>query len=213
MENKFTGYVLAGGKSSRMKRDKAFLPIGDRTFLENAVEILTPVCESVKVILNKSQEHFIEKLPADISHIFDIFENRGALGGIHSAFRDCETEFAVILAVDLPIVSSELIAKLSEIAISSSEFSVFVPRQNDGRLQPLCAIYRASDCLSEIEFFLKTENSASVNGFLKKITNRIIERENLADKKDVFLNVNEPQDFKHFCAGRKFKKLFENSKI
>ena len=104
MKEDFTGYILAGGKSSRMGRDKAFLKIGDKTFLENAVEILKPNCEQVKIVLNKSQNHFIEKLPDDISHIFDIYENRGAVGGIHAALQDCQTEFAVILAVDLPFV-------------------------------------------------------------------------------------------------------------
>ncbi len=87
MKNDFTGYILAGGKSSRMGRDKAFLKIGEKTFLENAVEILKPNCDQVKIVLNKSQNHFIEKLPDGISHIFDIHENRGALGGIHAAFQ------------------------------------------------------------------------------------------------------------------------------
>ena len=39
-EKNFTGYILSGGKSSRMGADKAFLKIGEKTFLENAVEIL-----------------------------------------------------------------------------------------------------------------------------------------------------------------------------
>ena len=118
MRKRFTGYILAGGKSSRMGRDKAFLKIGEKTFLENAVEILTPVCKQVKIVLNKSQTHFIEKLPEGISHIFDIHENRGAVGGIHAAFQDCKTEFAVILAVDLPFVTSEAIEKLCEIILA-----------------------------------------------------------------------------------------------
>ena len=57
----FTGYILAGGKSSRMKRDKAFLEIGGKTFLENAFSALAPNCKRVKIVLNPAQKHFIEK--------------------------------------------------------------------------------------------------------------------------------------------------------
>lgn len=195
MQNKnFTGYVLAGGKSSRMGKDKAFLKVDGKTFLENAVDALYPHCSPTKIVLNRLQNHFIEKIPADISYIFDIYENRGALGGIHAALKDCKSDFAVILAVDLPFVSYKTIEKLSKIATRFNEFSAFVSRQNDGRLQPLCAVYRVKECLSEIENFLETEKSASVKNFLNGISLKIVQRESLSDKKDVFLNVNNPQD-------------------
>lgn len=178
-----------------MGSDKALLKFNGKIFLENAVDALRPHCSPIKIVLNRSQKHFIEKIPPDVTYIFDIFENHGALGGIHTALSDCETEFTVILAVDLPLVSSETIKKLSEIAVVFDKFSAFVPRQNDGRLQPLCAVYRAKDCLSKIENFLETEKSASVINFLNGIPLKIVEQESLSDKKNVFLNVNNSQDF------------------
>ena len=78
MENSFTGFVLAGGKSSRMGKDKAFLQIENETFLERAITTLSTVCENrVKIVLSQNQTNLIEKLPPNVSHIFDIFENRG----------------------------------------------------------------------------------------------------------------------------------------
>ncbi len=195
MKKLFSGYILAGGKSSRMKRDKAFLKIGEKTFVENAVEILEAVCEQTKIVLNKSQTHFIQNLPDQISHIFDIYENRGALGGIHAAFKDCETEFALILAVDLPFVTSEVIKKMCEIAIERKDFAAVVPRQNDGRLQPLAAVYRVKDCLPKLEKILTNEKSPSVRNFLNEISANIIEQKDLSDKKELFFNVNNPTDF------------------
>src|SRR5438045_1162415 len=104
MESRFTGYILAGGKSSRMGKDKAFLKTSDKTFLERAINALSSICENhVKIILNQNQTDLIEKLPPNIPYIFDIFENRGALGGIHTALKNCKTKFAIILAVDLPL--------------------------------------------------------------------------------------------------------------
>ena len=155
-------------------RDKAFLRIGKKTFIENAVEILAPVCKQVKIVLNKSQNHFIGKIPVETPPIFDIYENRGALGGMQAAFRDCKTEFAIILAVDLPFVSSEAIKIMSEFVSAFNKFFAFVPRQDDGRLQPLCAIYKTKDCLPEIEKVLANQEFASVNSFLDVIAKKII---------------------------------------
>jgi molybdenum cofactor guanylyltransferase len=193
----FCGYVLAGGKSSRMGADKAFLKIGEKTFLENAVEILKPDCKQIKVVLNKSQNHFIEKLPDDVSHIFDQYENRGALGGMHAAFHDCKTEFAVILAVDLPFVTSEAIEKLCEIILREKDFSAIVPRQTDGKLQPLCAVYRAKNCLSKPEQILSEVVSISARDFLKTIETKIIETGDLGANKNLFTNVNSPLDLEN----------------
>lgn len=195
MKKDFTGFVLAGGKSSRMKTDKAFLNFGGKTFLENAVEILKPNCENVQIVLNKSQTHFTEKLPAETSYIFDIYENRGAPGGMHAAFTRCTTEFAVILAVDLPFVSIRAIGKLCEIARHSQHFSAFAAGQKNGELQPLCAVYQVEKCLPKLEKILSENDSASVKNFLETVNVKIIASENLSDDQNFLANVNSPQDF------------------
>lgn len=192
---KFTGYILTGGKSSRMGTDKAFLKIGEKTFLENAAEILKPSCEKVKAVVNKSQNHFLEKLPANVSPIFDIYENRGALGGIHAAFKDCETAFAVILAIDLPFVTSKALAKLCEIADASGKYLACVPRQTDNKPQPLCAVYRASYCLPALEKLLDENDSASVKDFLDIIFPRYISADQLSADENLLCNINHPEDF------------------
>lgn len=191
---KFTGYILTGGKSSRMGTDKAFLKIGEKTFLENAAEILQPRCEKIKAVLNKSQNHFSEKLPANVSPIFDIRENRGALGGIHAALNDCKTEFAVILAVDLPFVTGEAIKNLCEIIVKEKGFSAIVPRENDGKFQPLCAVYRTRDCLPKIEKILEENDSASVRDFLETIDPLYIKTDRLSADENLLLNTNYPED-------------------
>jgi molybdenum cofactor guanylyltransferase len=195
----FTGYILSGGKSSRMGADKAFLEIGGKTFLENAVGILQPICSQVKIVLNPSQKHFIEKiekLPDEISYVFDVYENRGAVGGIHAALKDCETEFAVVLAVDLPRVTSEAIENLAKTALIKNAVAV-VPRQTDGRLQPLAAVYRVKNCLPEIEKLLNGNASASARDFLERIPAFYVAQSEITNDADLFLNVNFPADFQN----------------
>lgn len=196
--NLFEGFVLAGGKSSRMGENKAFLKINGETFLERAVKTLSGVCENrVKIVLNQHQTDVVEKLPPETPHIFDIFENRGALGGIYTALRSSRTKYAVILAVDLPLVTPEAFEKLAEIALSSNKFMAVVPRQTDDRLQPLAAVYLARYTLRPLEKLINENPAASVNDFLDLIAPRTVRQERLVSNinEDIFFNVNYPSDY------------------
>ncbi len=193
----FSGYILAGGKSRRMGKNKAFLSFGGETFAEHAISSLSTICENVKIVLNDSeQQSRFQKVLPEVSIIFDVFKNRGALGGIHTALTDCETEFAVILACDLPLVDSSVIEKLSEIAVNADEpVAAIVPKQKDGRLQPLCAIYRKSVCLAKLEELFEKNESVSVRDLIFGVSHRIVSIDELSEWEDIFLNVNEPKDF------------------
>jgi molybdenum cofactor guanylyltransferase len=191
----FSGYVLAGGKSSRMGTDKAFLKFDGETFLERAIRQLKTVCENrVKIVINEKQfAKFNERFPA-FEYVFDVFPERGALGGIHAALRACETEFAIILAVDLPFVSTEAI-EISARAAVSGKFAAVVPEQLDGRPQPLCAVYRVNDCLPPLENLMNEKTTASVRDFLRLIAVRTIKQNELSADERIFFNVNRPRDF------------------
>jgi len=190
--NDLSGFVLAGGKSSRMKTDKAFLKFKDETFLEHAFKTLAPLCKNTKIVINKDQKTKFEKAFPGLDFVFDIYTMRGALGGIHAALKNCETKFALIMAVDLPFVTTEALEKLIGI---SDEVSAIVPRQNDGRLQPLCAVYRVGECLPHLEGLLARDISASAQYFLKLVSPKIVEADSLSNTADVFFNVNDGQDF------------------
>lgn len=188
--NSFEGFVLAGGKSSRMKTDKARLEFGGETFLARAVKTLSEVCAGkVKVVLNENQ-----LAPENYECVRDVFTERGALGGIHAALENCASEWAIILAVDLPFVTSQAIENLQRIALASYEFSAIVPEQTDGRLQPLCAAYRVAACLPFAIKLLSKNDSSSVKDFLRLAPTLIIEAGELANE-DLFFNVNLPSEF------------------
>jgi molybdopterin-guanine dinucleotide biosynthesis protein A len=72
-----------------------------------------------------------------------------------------------------------------------------VPLQTDGRPQPLCAVYRAEDCLPKLENLLNETPSAAVRDFLKIVPTRFIGQEELTSngREDLFFNVNHPSDF------------------
>ena len=192
----FSGYVLAGGKSSRMKTDKTLLKIAGRTFIERAVNVLESACgHPARVVLNSKQKNLFKSFSADFDRVFDVLENRGALGGIHAALRDCPGEFAIVLAVDLPFIDAKVIEKIMKTAVFENNYSAVVPRQADGRLQPLCAVYRPAKCLPRIEKLLSENNSLPVRAFLETIPVKIIEEEFLSGNRNVFANINTPADY------------------
>lgn len=190
---------MAGGKSSRMGADKAFLETGGETFLSRAAGNLSKVCENpVKIVLNQNQKHFIEKLPAGVRYVFDVYQNRGAPGGIHAALRDSKSVWTFVLACDMPFVNGTAIEKLAAIAAGSNKnIAAIVPKQLDGKLQPLCAVYRTDACLPKIQELLERNTSASVGDFLELVSVRHVEINelNIDETNDLFFNVNRPADF------------------
>lgn len=209
MTTNFSGCVLAGGKSSRMGTDKAFLKFAGETFLERAVRALSPVCgEQIKIVINEKQKAKFEKSFPAFAFVFDVFSQRGALGGIHAALENCESDFAIILACDLPFVTENAIRVLAEIALNSpANIAAVVPRQADGGIQPLCGVYRVKDCLPEVEKILNTADSPSVKDFLKNVPTRFVEAAELTTEDEyefLFFNVNRPADFE--IIGKKSEK-------
>jgi len=189
-----SGYILAGGKSSRMGRDKAFLEIDGKTFLQNAVDILTPICEDrVKVVLNKEQTHFIDKLPEGLPYIFDVYEDRGPVGGIHAALKDCGTKFAFILPVDVPFLTERFLDALINKSIKT-DADVIVPRHPNGKTQQLCTVYKSKAALSVITKLLSDQQkSISVLKFINQLSRA--KYLDLKDSYDQFENINKPSDY------------------
>jgi molybdopterin-guanine dinucleotide biosynthesis protein A len=137
MARALTGFVLTGGKSSRMGTDKALLRLPDgATLLEHAVAVLSSVASEVRIIGSR------EKYGATTATMIveDIYPNRGPLGGIHAALLSSDTELNLVLAVDTPAVTPALLEYLVSQA-EASDALVVVP-DIEGRLQPLCAVYR-----------------------------------------------------------------------
>ncbi len=190
MESDFTGFVLAGGKSSRMGEDKFSLRIEGETFLARAARALAGVCPIVKIVLNQTQT-----LETNLPVVRDIYAERGANGAIHAALSNCETKFAVILAVDLPFVDRQAIENLASFALAANKFPAVVPTQTDGKPQPLCAVYCAKYCLPTLEKLLKENTYASVRDFLALIAPKYIAAERLSENEKLLFNVNCPEDF------------------
>jgi molybdopterin-guanine dinucleotide biosynthesis protein A len=128
-------FILAGGKSTRMGADKAFVTLEGRTLLARALEVARSVTDDVRIVGEAA------KYSPFAPVVEDMFRQCGPLGGIHAALRASDSELNLILAVDVPFASRTFLQYLITRARSSPSAIVTVARTNEG-WQPLCALYR-----------------------------------------------------------------------
>ena len=187
------GFVLAGGKSSRMgagtdkDKDKVFLEFGGQTLLDRALSVMGTVCDRVAIVGDPA------KFTNYDSVVPDIFPGCGPLAGIHAALVHSSAELNLMLAVDMPFVSRELLALLFA-AAEESDAIITVPRSGRG-LQPLCAVYRR-DFLPVAEQALRA-GKYKIDATFSGVSVRVIKKGELAAAgfaERSFFNVNTPQD-------------------
>ena len=115
--------------------------------------------------------------------------------------RHCENEWAIILACDYPLAGEDLFARLAKIADSIDEdVSAIVPIQPDGRVQPLCALYRVKPCLIAAGQLLRSEKIPPARELSVSVKRRLVSFAELFDirgAENFFTNVNTPEDFHH----------------
>jgi molybdopterin-guanine dinucleotide biosynthesis protein A len=194
------GFVIAGGKSSRMgvnhagkSNDKAFLEFGRQTLLRRALNAMGAVCERVAIVGDPAK---FEKYTSGKyeSVVADVFAGCGPLAGIHAALVHSSADLNLMLAVDMPFVSSELLTFLFA-AAEGSDAMITVPRVGYG-LQPLCAIYRRRDFAVVAERALRA-GKYKIDAAFSGVLVRVIDGSELAAagfSEKNFFNVNTPQD-------------------
>jgi molybdenum cofactor guanylyltransferase len=184
-----TGFVLAGGKSTRMGRDKAGLSLGGPTLLETALETARAVSGEDNVFILGSPELYGAYGPV----IPDVFPGCGPLGGIHAALAHTKTEFNLIIGVDTPFLSPPLLGYIVDRALEARTW-VTAPEINQYP-QPLCAVY-SREFLPFAEQALKTGKYKIVPLFPRERTLLIAESElkRFAFTAEMFENLNTPED-------------------
>jgi molybdopterin-guanine dinucleotide biosynthesis protein A len=184
-----SGFVLAGGESSRMGRDKARLDIGGVSLLRRAVGLLQSVTGN-SAIISSSAVHEL----SGSRTVADDFPSWGPLGGIATALRISETEWSLVIACDLPYLTKAWLDFLIERALKSGADAV-VPMNLKGP-EPLCAVYHKN---------AQQRILAAVEGGVHKVTESFDrlsveylepdEWKGFASEGLLFKNINSPADY------------------
>jgi molybdenum cofactor guanylyltransferase len=144
--------ILAGGRSTRMGRDKALLDAGGVTLIEHLLLTLCPRFERILVSMGAEGpppglKFTLERAAADtgraVAAVEDQREANGPLAGVEAALEEIDGSLAFFIAVDAPSVSFELIDAMWD-EVEASSATGCVPRWSRG-LEPAHAVY--SKCL------------------------------------------------------------------
>jgi molybdopterin-guanine dinucleotide biosynthesis protein A len=186
-------FIVAGGKSSRMGRDKAFLELAGKPLLEHMLQLAASVAPRVRIVGSAA------KFAAWGEVVEDVFPERGPLGGIHAALSATASGLNLILAVDLPLVQPKFLAFLLGRAAATGAL-VTVPRTG-GRFHPLCAVYRPAFRARAEEALRANRNP--IAPLLQPGYTGIVEESELVQLSfppTMFDNLNTPQQLAHARA-------------
>jgi molybdenum cofactor guanylyltransferase len=192
--------VLAGGRSARMGRDKATLPIGDTTLLERVVTQLHRSFSPLIVVAARQadQPAVIDAAARDVILIRDEAAYQGPVHALRAGLAAGAGEYAFVASCDLPLVRAEVALKLCAML----EDRDAVVARVGGRLQMLHAVYRRRRCLTALEA-MEARGERRLHAIVDQIRARIVEEAEMRlidPALESFFNVNTPQDYRAALA-------------
>lgn len=187
------GVVLAGGKSSRMGRNKALLTLDGMAIIERQLRLLGETFRHCIIVADDQDEY--ENLGACV--IPDVMKGHGPLAGVHAALKHIASHHRgadgiFVLACDMPFVKEGVVRAIAELG----SFDAVVPFI-DGTYHPLCASYALS-CLPVVERHIR-EGKLDMASLVRDVNARILherELERIDPGLRSFLNINTLEEFK-----------------
>lgn len=189
-----TGILLAGGKNSRMKKNKAFLELEGQPLVERSLAVLQAVFAEVLISSNNPELYSRYNVPVIQDEILD----RGPLEGLYQGLKAASYDEVFFVACDMPFLEAELIRLLAKWV---PKYDIVVPRLQS-RTHPLHAFYHRR-CLPAIKRNLEA-GCLKVSDFCQACSVRYVEETELQafdNLSKVFCNVNTPEDWSAILKG------------
>ncbi|WP_088227954.1 molybdenum cofactor guanylyltransferase [Desulfosporosinus sp. FKB] len=183
-----TGVLLAGGKNSRMKKNKAFLELEGKPLVERTLDVLEDTFSEVLISSNEPELY----KDYNFSVIQDEHRDQGPLAGLYQGLKAADNPSVFFVACDMPFLQGELIRFLFRWA---PDYDVVVPRFQSV-IHPLHAFYHRN-CLPEIKKNLEA-GRLKITDLFSACSIKYVEETELTSFSgldDVFCNVNTPQEW------------------
>ena len=182
-----TGVILAGGKSSRYGKNKAFVEVGGVRLIERVIHVMRSVFPHLILITNTPHEYAYLQLPM----YEDLIKDLGPLGGIFTGLEALSDDAGFFVACDMPFLNSQLVRHMVEVR---DDFDAVVPRM-DWKKEALHALYRKR-CLLKIKEMIDSREYQIIKFFNKIRTKYVDEDEILVfdPTLESFYNVNRPEE-------------------
>lgn len=200
--------ILAGGQSSRMGQDKAFLPVGGRPVIQRVIEQVSQLSQDVIVVTN-SPDTYQDRLNAlqpatapqeaqatlpQLRLVRDIYPGTKALGGIYTALHSARCHHCLVVACDMPFLNLALLRHLIRLAPG---FDAVIPHGAEG-LEPLHAVYSKA-CLESIARHLSA-GQLRIRDFLTEVRVYTVTQREIAGFDPAFrsfFNMNTPAEYEY----------------
>lgn len=206
-EVSLSAIVLAGGKSSRMGKDKALLTVGDVPLLRRVYDVAIALCDSVYVVTPWPERYqnllppscqFIQEVPLATEHTSDIISSsskvtsplpHGPLVGFAQGLTEVKTDWVLLLACDLPRLQVEVLQNWADQLVGVEDKAIALLTHHVKGWEPLCGFYRRS-CLPALTQYINQGGRS----FQDWLTQHPVQLLSLPDTQMLF-NCNTPDDF------------------
>ncbi len=190
--------ILAGGKSSRMGRNKALLDFGGETLIGRLYRILTEAFDEVFISANDPKAYRFLGAPI----VRDVFADGSSLAGIHAGLLRSRAEHCFFAACDMPFLNIELVRYLGRV---TDDYDVVIPESESG-LEPLHAFY-SRRCVPYIEDQLQRRNLKVID-FFERVKVRKVTRGEVReyDPEELsYFNINTSEKYESAKARMNFR--------
>jgi molybdopterin-guanine dinucleotide biosynthesis protein A len=182
MSTEFVGVVLAGGKSTRMGKDKALLKVNDQSMLDRSVALLEEL-GAAKVLVSRNN--------SEPNSVPDIYPKHGPLSGIHAAIFETELPILVI-PVDMPLLDIDTLTPILKAGLVSQTpchyekhpMPVFIPNTQDVR--------------AYLEYNLSNPSGDKTKVSIKRLLNYLGSLTLTTEYKDTLANANTPEQWQRY---------------
>ena len=186
---KATAIILAGGKSRRLGRSKAFEPIYGRSLIGHTIERVKRRSDQILIVTSREQVDLFIGYEAEI--LVDVYPDKGPLGGIYTGLLASKFGRSIVVACDMPFLNDTLISYMVRL---STDCDLVIPRVNN-MVEPLHAVY-SKNCLPPIKYLIG-QDKLSVLQLLAFVKVRYVETKEIKGfdpEYSSFFNINTDID-------------------
>ena len=184
-----TAIILAGGKSSRLGRDKALEKIGGKYLVERVIDSLSQLGDDIIVVTAAPNQ--LSNL--NVEKVLDTYPRTGAKVGLCTGINASLSFYSLVVACDMPFLNIDLLRYLLD---SASGFDAVIPRIGD-KIEPLHAVY-SKNCIPILEEQI-SKGKLKISDLFNEINVRYVEPGEIEryDPRHLSLfNINSEADLK-----------------
>ena len=190
-----TSIILAGGRSSRLGREKLAEVIAGKSLIERAISSLSALSQEILIVISQKQARssLSSYTYLKAKTVVDLYPEKGSLIGIYTGLVHSSNFLNLAVACDMPFLNLKLLHYMVKIAPG---FDVVIPRIGD-QMEPLHAVY-SKNCIKPMVDLIKQGN-LRITGFLDSVKVRYVaegELDRFDPERLSFFNINTEADLK-----------------